>query len=280
MFGGSQVTRAFTLGDSANFSVLYEGGGVNHLNFNNGTITGNIGIGDPTGTNTAILAINGPATLNGDALFGGVTNYTINGVVTINGTISGNHTNVQGDLNYLNTLSTTLGAETGSNVTFNISNGATQTVNAASGAVDGNGNRVFTVTSVNFVNGATLKINGNGVDDVVFNINLNANFNGRILLTGGLTPDDVLFNILGGANLTGGHTLSISANGATETGTFLDPNGSMQINNSLLIGHFFGGDSHDDQIVSGAEIMIPEPSSVALAAAGVLLLGLFIRRRH
>ena len=130
LLGSSQVAYAFTLGDSANFSVLYEGGGVNHLNFNNGTITGNIGIGDPTGTNTAILAINGPATLNGDALFGGATNYTINGVVTINGTISGNHTNVQGDLNYLNTLSTTLGAETGSNVTFNISNGATQTVNA------------------------------------------------------------------------------------------------------------------------------------------------------
>ena len=39
---------------------------------------------------------------------------------------------------------------------------------------------------------------------------------------------------------TGGPTLTISTNGETTTGIFLDPNGSMQMNNTVLNGERYG----------------------------------------
>jgi choice-of-anchor A domain-containing protein len=284
---GSHTARAgFSLGDAGNFAVLFEGAGNNHLSFNNGTISGNIGIGDPSGATTAQLQLSGGAAntiIDGNVLFGGATNvagtagtdYTI----TSGHTITGNNANVQADLNYLNTLSSTLGAEAGTSLAISIANGATQTVNISSGTLDGSGDRVFTLSSVSFVNGSTLVINGDGAgDSVVFNINFGVSFGGTILLGGGLTSDQVLFNIIGA------NTLTISTNGAIETGTFLDPGGTIQINHSVLDGRLFGGDSHDEAIVSGAFITapVPEPGSVALLALGFLgFFGLAAwRRRH
>jgi hypothetical protein len=71
-----------------------------------------------------------------------------------------------------------------------------------------------------------------------------------------------------------GNSLTISTNGATETGTFLDPNGMISMNHSVLNGRLFGGDTHDDQIVSGANISapVPEPSTLVLAGLGASLL--------
>jgi hypothetical protein len=280
--GTSQFVHAgFSLGDAANFVVLFEGAGNNHLSFNNGTISGNIGIGDPSGSNTTQLQLSGGAAntiINGNVLFGGATNVSgtagTDYTITAGHTISGSHANVQTDLDNLNSLSSSLGAEAGTSLAISIANGGNQIVNAANGILDGTGNRVFTVSSLAFVNGGTLTINGDGAgDSVVFNINLNCSFGGTIVLGAGLTSDQVLFNIIGGANLTGGHTLTISTNGATETGTFLDPNGTIQMNHSVLNGRLFGGDSHDEQIVSGASIFdpVPEPSSVALVVGALSL---------
>lgn len=73
---------------------------------------------------------------------------------------------------------------------------------------------------------------------------------------------------------TGGPTLTISTNGQVTTGIFLDPNGGMQINHSVLNGRFFGADVTNQQIVSGADIHapigVPEPSSLVLALLGLL----------
>ena len=270
---GPQKAAGYSLGDSSSYAVLFEGAGANHLSMNNGVIDGNVGIGAPSGTTTAQAQLNSPLTINGNIYFAGVVNDQIGSGVVINGTISGNQASVQTDLNAMNALSSTLGGESGSNVTVNLNNNQSQTINAISGRSDGSGNRVFTVSSFNFGNGATLTINGDGAGDcVVLNFAADASFGGTILLGGGLTPDQVLFNITGGSGLTGGHTLTISANGATEAGTFLDPNGTVQMNHAVLDGHLFGGDSHDDQIVSGANIIVPEPGSFALAALGFLAL--------
>ena len=127
-------------------------------------------------------------------------------------------------------------------------------------------------------------------DNVVINIlgsNINnPSFGGTLLLTGGLTADQVLFNIVGGSNLTNGPTLTISTNGSTINADFLDPNGSVSENHSLVVGRIFGGDSSNMQIVSGAQInapapaATPEPSTVISALVGLAAVGVLKLRRR
>jgi hypothetical protein len=271
----STARAAFDIGSAANFAVLFEGAGNNHLSINNGTITGNIGIGDPSGVTTAQAQLNSPLTINGNILFGGAVNEMVGSDVVVNGTTTGNNANVQSDLLLVNNLSSMLGAESGNSLTVNLNNNQSQTVNASAGKLV-NGDRVFTVSSFNFGNGATLTIDGSASDHVVFNFAGDASFGGKIVLTGGITSDQVIFNVTGGSGMTGGHTLSINSNGAILTGTFLDPNGAIQINHSVLDGRLFGGDMHDEMIVSGDTLVglatAPEPgltglfSGLALAA--------------
>ena len=252
----------FDLGDASNYGVLFQGNGGNTLNVNNGpglaglAENGKIGIGG-----TGALQLSGPLVINGNVDFAGSVhdNGPYSGNITVNGVISGSHANVQSDLNTLNSLSSTLGAESGNGLAISIGNGANQTVNVSAGKVDGSGNSVFTVSSISFVNGATLTINGDGSHKVVFNIGFAPSFGGHIVLSGGLTSDDVLFNIFGGNNttLSGGPNLTINSNGGILTGTFLDPNGQIQMNHSVLDGRLFGGDSQNEAIVSGAEVNAP-----------------------
>ncbi len=276
---GSSTAHAngFTLGDAANYGVLFQGGGGNDLNVNNGpgiaglAANGNIGIGG-----NGSLQLSGPLTLNGNVDFAGAVsdNGPYSGNIVVNGVISGGHANVQNDLNYLNSLSTTLGAEAGTVVTI----GGNQTINISAGTPDALGNIVFTATTASFNNGQTLTINGDGIHNVVFNLSGAATFGGHIVLTGGLTSDQVLFNVHGGndTTLSGGPTLSINNNGDTLTGTFLDPNGQVSIVHSILDGRIFGGDSHNEQIVSGAEINTPSvpDSGSTLVLIGLALAGL------
>ena len=135
---------------------------------------------------------------------------------------------------------------------------------------------------MNLNNATTLTISGAASDYVVINVtDNNPAFNGKIVLTGGITADQVLFNMFGGnyTTHTGGPTLTINTNGQVSTGIFLDPNGAMQMTNSVLNGRFFGGDVANQQIVSGDTINIPESSSAALAALGLLWLAGW-RRSH
>jgi hypothetical protein len=123
--------------------------------------------------------------------------------------------------------------------------------------VDANGNRVFSLTGLNFVNGATLDIQGDAAgDSVVVNIPFAPNFGGTINLSGGLTPDNVLFNV------TGANNLNITTNGATENADFLDPGGTINENHAVVNGRLFGGDTQNMSIVSGGVLNAP-PAIVA-----------------
>ncbi len=141
----------------------------------------------------------------------------------------------------------------------------------------------------NFTEVNTFTINGTASQYVVFNIPDTGGhgFNGSIVLTGGITADHVLFNFDAGnyTTLSGGQTLTISTNGNTITGIFLDPNGNISIDNSVIDGRVIGGDTQDFQFVSGAELFAP-PSTVPLPSAGLLfgsgllsLVGLGWRRK-
>ena len=280
--GGSTVhagLQGFDLGDAANYAVIFQGGGGNQLNINNpsglfaNTDTGNIGI-----AGTGQLAVSGPLVINGRVDFAGAVNeqggYNNGGNVTINGPVTGGHANVQNDMNSLNALSTMLGGEAGMSVALS----AGETINAASGTLDALGNKVFTVSSINAPNG-NLTINGDGSHKVVFNISAGADSNihfDNIILTGGLTPDDVLFNLFGGDNvgLTGGPTLDLNSNGGTLNGVFLDPNGQVSLVHTILDGRIFGGDTHNEQLVSGGTLVSPpSPPSVPDNGSTLILLG-------
>jgi hypothetical protein len=270
------------LGTAANYGVLYEGtGGHNfHLTSDSG-ITGNVGIGG-----TGVIMLSG-GTITGNLDFSAspgscATSAACGGTVT--GMITDDNANVTSALSTVNSLSTTLGGEAGTNVAINTSSSdQTITVNPGVTCTQIGSNCIFNVTSFSSNNGHTLTINGNSTGlNAVFNIGSavgSVTLNSAIALSGGLNDNSVLFNI------DNGQTLMAAANGATVNGIFLDPNGTINVNSVVIDGRLFGGDSSDMQIVSNAFLdqppvpVTPEPSSIALYGTGLLVGGWFIRKR-
>jgi hypothetical protein len=264
---GSATAHAtgFTLGDAANYAVIFQGGGGNSLQINAGpaivsgrAVNGNVGI---AGTGTIGPSGGGGVTLiNGNLDFAGTPNSFNHSYVS--GTVSGGQTIVQNAMNYLGTLSTTLGAEAGTSISLN----SGTTINASAGTIDGSGNSVFKVNSMNLPNG-TVTINGDGTHNVVINFATVADFHAnQIVLTGGLTTDQVLWNFYGGnsTSLSGGPSLNINSGGGSPShtdfilyGTFLDPYGDINVSDSQIIGHVYGGDTQNFQLVSGGYVSSP-----------------------
>ena len=258
----------FLLGpDASQYALLFEGNLGNTLQITNVTVNGNIGVG-LTGTATD----SGPSTINGSLNFSAADTGQFsnnNAADVLAGGVNYNVASVTNALNYVNGLNASLGAEAGTNISIGTGNGQTLTVNAATGTLDANGNRVFNVTGFNTTNGNVLVINGDAAgDSVVLNfVGLSANFNNQVKLVG-LTSDQVLYNFVGGSNLTGGPTLQINDNLSNNTpncslgqycvqGIFLDPNGPISVTNANVVGRVFGGDTHDFQYVSGSKITAP-----------------------
>lgn len=286
----------------------------NTTNFNNGTITGDIGIGTPRQFSASNGSVVGDIRFSGASNTSGLTPnpdpgsnpgpFTVSGGGIVSGGVVANDAGVTNAINYTNDLSQQLGVQAGTALTLTSS----QTINASNGVVgnvamvDGNplgSYLLFTTNSVNLNNGTTLIINGSATDQVVIDVtDNNPAFNGVIVLVGGITSDHVLFNMFGGnyTTHTGGPSLTISTNGLISTGIFLDPNGSMQMNHSVLDGRFFGGDTTNQQIVSGADINapggsggsggsggtteVPGPGSLVLLGLGVTGVGLVSWRQR
>jgi choice-of-anchor A domain-containing protein len=235
--GFGQAAKAqtgFSLGDATNFAIMDEGAGKDDLDISGDTITGSIGIGDPTGKTVTELELTG-ATVTGNVDFAGAVDDSGTTSDTIKGTVTATDSTVTTDLTYLNNLSTTLGAESGTSLS--ISKSTTETINASSGKLDASGNYVFNVSAF-ALNGDTLTINGDNLGhNVVINFTnagINPDFTGStILLTGGLTASTVLFNVADGDTLT--------LNGMTINATFLDPNGAVSATGSTITGHVYGG---------------------------------------
>jgi hypothetical protein len=288
-----QVARAGYILDGANqFGLLYEGNGGHNFAYNNSNINGNIGIGG-----TGHFQGNGPGTINGVIQFSASNSgqFSNSGLTLSPSTANPQYSisAVSSALSTVNSLSQTLGLEPGTSTT--ISTGGS--INASSGSLDANGNEIFTVTAISFANG-TFTINGGPNDFVVLNVadGVGSNgLNGSIVLTGGIPSDQVLINYTPStsnltnynnayATLSGGPTLTISTNGLTTSGTFLDPTGNFSVNHSVVMGRVIGGDSSDSSFQSGANLTapapLPEPSTLVVLATAAGCAAALRSRRH
>jgi len=262
------AASAIPLGGAANYGVLFEGAGGNMLSITNVTANGNIGIG---GTGT--VKDSGPSTINGRIDFaagntGQLTNS--NGSNIISGGVYYNVAAVTAALNTINTLSTTLGNETGTALSVNLSGTQTQTINASAGVLDASGDRVFTVSKYLTTSGNTLIINGDAAgDNVVLNFGiLGANFYNQVSLTGGLTSDQVLYNLNGGGAMEINDNASGNAANVVK-GIFLDPTGSINFDDANVNGRVFGGDSITFKFIAGSTLIDTSKSTFYNLAAGI-----------
>ena len=263
---------ALNVGGVSGYTVLYEGTGGHNLQITNVNVGGNIGVGG-----TGHVQFNGPGTIGGRLDFSAANTgqYSNNNGSNVGPTsVNYNVSAVTTALDAIDTLSTSLGGLSGTNITFNNAN---QTVNESSGALrtsEGVTYRVFNVTSYSENNGDVITIKGDGSGDpVVFNFGFNNNVNlgGDVVLTGGLTPDQVIWNFTGN-----NQNIQLNNNASSYPypsyayqGVILAPNDKLSVVNASLIGRVLGGDSGDMQIVSGDHIHTPPATGTLVNTATV-----------
>lgn len=167
----------FTLGDAANYAVLYEGGGGATLNFSNFGITGNIGVGpsmtsgmSATGKFADAGGCVGNCLITGsvDFAFPNTGQFSTTGGTTITGGVNYSVTAVTSALNTVNSLSQSLGLVGGTSVT--IAGGGSLNTITNPGTLSG-GNLVYTASlSSNFTAGTAFTITGDGTHNIVLNL--------------------------------------------------------------------------------------------------------------
>lgn len=146
----------------------------------------------------------------------------------------------------------------------------------------GAGVNVLHLTDLILGNGVTLTLDGNGILDSSFVINVSDEFklnSAIIMLAGGLEFDDVVVNLIGTGKdvaFAGG------GNAAQMTGIILAPQRKVSFSPGALTGMIIGTEV---SLVSGADLNIPvvdelpEPSPLALLGFGLLGLVLVARFR-
>jgi choice-of-anchor A domain-containing protein len=270
VIGAPATCRAmFDLGQAANYAVISDPG-TTTVQINNSLFNGNFGVAANPVMN---YMDSSNAIIIGNLDFAGTAASGITATVT--GSIRSNVSAVTSGYSTIVSLGTQFTMETGTQLTTETS------ITASSGMLDGSGNRVFQISSHDFLNNGTFTITGSASDYVVINVqgNQNVSLKNDLLLTGGITSDHVFINIETDKGL-GGNT-----NGGPINATIFAPNATVNVDHTLINGHFYGGDGNSFQLVSGMTINnpdVPEPSPLvltAVSALGFISLGLWRRRK-
>jgi hypothetical protein len=279
--------------DALQYAVLYEGTGGHNLSISNvmicGTVDnvpdttcnpvngGNVGVGG-----TGAVQFSGPGTISGVLNFSAANSgqfHNTNGSNVGPASVNYNVTQVTTALNEVNTLSSS--SSGGTSIAFT---NPGQTINESSGqlqTINGVATRVFNVSSYSANNATVNTIVGDGTGDpVAFNFAFGSNvgLGGSVVLSG-LVYDQVLWNFT-----STGKNISLTNNGETFQGDILASLDALSIDNATLVGRFWGGNSSDMQVVSGAKVFAsPAPligrSLPVLLAVGGLLFGVKLFER-
>jgi uncharacterized repeat protein (TIGR01451 family) len=247
------------LGILGQYAVLFDSASGNQLSIANDTVSGNIGVYGP-----GSVQFSGPGTITGRLDFSAAntgqyhnTNGQNVGPTSVNYGVS----TVTTARNLEISLSTGLGALSGTNLAIGNGN---QTVNESAGTLqtyNGVNFRVFNVTSYGMTANNNLTIVGDGSGNpVLFNVAYasNSNINGGVVLTGtGLSNDLVMWNFT-----SSGKNIQMAANGGTFVGVMLLPNDTFTGSSVNIQGRIFGGAGGNMQIVSGTNVNAP-PVSVS-----------------
>src|SRR5579871_2616771 len=232
MFLNPQAALAdIVLGSAADFGFI-AGPNTKSIQISNSTFNGNVAtdVGNPASNYVQFSS----GTINGNFDFFGSDNQASLGSGTLNGMINTNVSDVGFAFTPITNLSTMFAGEMGTSFT------GSGTLMATSGTLDSSGNRVFTTTAAQFLQGGTLTVNGSANDYVVIDVTGNANvqLKNQLLLTGGITDDHVFINITGTGQQVGGNT-----NGGVVNGVIVALNDKFNIDNTTIDGRIFGGDS-------------------------------------
>jgi PEP-CTERM motif len=153
-----------------------------------------------------------------------------------------------------------------------------------------------------------LTLSGGPNDYFIFNVTNDLLMSSTLMtLLGGVTPNHVLFNVLGNGLSNGGISVNLLNAGSTLFGTFLAPNGNIDVGQAQVTGALLGGVGTTSSnagitIHSDADIFnifnnnginsftnfepqqvisaVPEPSSATLLGIGSLVIVAALRRRR
>jgi hypothetical protein len=275
LWATSSPATAIGLGQADNFAIL---GGTNaFVTTQNATtnITGSVGIGPSGALDTA-----SKGTLDGNLFVPNPAPYTPPAGLTITGAINTSVNLSQAESDF---------ASASSQFSALTPTQTIPTLNVNTILIGNGGDNIIQVGSINLKN-QNLTLTGGVNDYFIFNVTNDLLMSNSLMtLLGGVVPQHVLFNVLGNGSTNSGISVNLLNPNSELFGTFLAPNGDIDVGQATVDGALIGGVGSTSQspgitIDTSADVShaafqpqqaVPEPSSAAVVVVtGLSALGL------